>query len=140
YCPTDLDRLRHIHPESCFPEEIVRYYCAEILLAMEYLHMLGIVHRDLKPANVLVREDGHLLLADFDVSRYFYVHHIVTQSLGTYCPVKNKGTDCVKKMPKHGIGPTLTTLAHTAIGHFKRTTNMVLIVDQIITAITVAVD
>ncbi|GAU49917.1 hypothetical protein TSUD_180350 [Trifolium subterraneum] len=30
--------------------------------------MLGVVYRDLKPENVLVREDGHIMLSDFDLS------------------------------------------------------------------------
>lgn len=30
--------------------------------------MLGIIYRDLKPENVLVREDGHIMLSDFDLS------------------------------------------------------------------------
>lgn len=45
-----------------------RFYVAEILLALEYLHMLGVVYRDLKPENILVREDGHIMLTDFDLS------------------------------------------------------------------------
>ena len=45
-----------------------RFYAAEIILALEYLHMMGIVYRDLKPENVLVREDGHIMLSDFDLS------------------------------------------------------------------------
>jgi protein-serine/threonine kinase len=45
-----------------------RFYAAEVLLALEYLHMLGVVYRDLKPENVLVREDGHIMISDFDLS------------------------------------------------------------------------
>lgn len=44
-----------------------RFYAAEIILALEYLHMMGIIYRDLKPENVLVREDGHIMLSDFDL-------------------------------------------------------------------------
>lgn len=46
----------------------VRFYAAEVLVALEYLHMLGIIYRDLKPENVLVRSDGHIMLTDFDLS------------------------------------------------------------------------
>ncbi|KAJ4754195.1 Protein kinase G11A [Rhynchospora pubera] len=69
YCPGgDLHTLRQRQPGKHFPEQAVKFYVAEVLLALEYLHMLGIVYRDLKPENVLVREDGHIMLSDFDLS------------------------------------------------------------------------
>ncbi|TVU31666.1 hypothetical protein EJB05_23364, partial [Eragrostis curvula] len=53
--------------QTCIDENEM-FYAAEVLLALEYLHMLGVVYRDLKPENVLVREDGHIMLSDFDLS------------------------------------------------------------------------
>ncbi|RHN40584.1 putative protein kinase AGC-RSK-2 family [Medicago truncatula] len=63
-----LHNLRMKQPNKHFTENAARFYCSEILLAMEYLHMLGIVYRDLKPENVLVRDNGHIMLSDFDLS------------------------------------------------------------------------
>ncbi|KAI8007844.1 Serine/threonine-protein kinase D6PKL2 [Camellia lanceoleosa] len=69
FCPGgDLHTLRQRQPRKHFSEQAVKFYVAEVLLALEYLHMLGIVYRDLKPENVLVREDGHIMLSDFDLS------------------------------------------------------------------------
>ncbi|XP_047310163.1 serine/threonine-protein kinase D6PK-like [Impatiens glandulifera] len=69
FCPGgDLHTLRQMQSGKHFTEQAVKFYVAEILLALEYLHMLGIVYRDLKPENVLVREDGHIMLSDFDLS------------------------------------------------------------------------
>ncbi|MCH82489.1 protein kinase PVPK-1-like, partial [Trifolium medium] len=44
------------------------FYVAEVLLALEFLHMLGIIYGDLKPENMLVREEGHIMFSDFDLS------------------------------------------------------------------------
>ncbi|XVF46880.1 hypothetical protein PTKIN_Ptkin03bG0063600 [Pterospermum kingtungense] len=69
YCPGgDLHVLRQKQPGKSFSEQAARFYVAEVLLALEYLHMLGVVYRDLKPENILVREDGHIMLTDFDLS------------------------------------------------------------------------
>ena len=50
-------------------EEHARRYCAEITLALEYVHSKGVTHRDLKPGNCLIASDGHIKLADFGLSR-----------------------------------------------------------------------
>ncbi|KAJ0041828.1 hypothetical protein Pint_17129 [Pistacia integerrima] len=64
----NLHSLRQKQQNKHFTEEAARFYASEVLLALEYLHMLGIVYRDLKPENVLVREEGHIMLSDFDLS------------------------------------------------------------------------
>ncbi|XP_068655923.1 protein kinase PINOID-like [Aristolochia californica] len=69
FCPGgDLHTLRNKQPGKRFPLHSARFYAAEVLLALEYLHLLGIIYRDLKPENILVRSDGHIMLSDFDLS------------------------------------------------------------------------
>ncbi|PKU81626.1 protein kinase G11A-like [Dendrobium catenatum] len=69
FCPGgDLHLLRQRQPGKRFDEHAVRFYAAELVVALEYLHVLGIIYRDLKPENVLVRSDGHIMLTDFDLS------------------------------------------------------------------------
>ncbi|XP_031483586.1 protein kinase PINOID-like [Nymphaea colorata] len=63
----DLHTLRHRQRGAKFPLSSARFYAAEVLLALEYLHMLGIIYRDLKPENILIRSDGHIMLSDFDL-------------------------------------------------------------------------
>lgn len=52
-----------------FSEETSRFYCAQIILALQYLHQeLKAIYRDLKPENVLIDETGYLKLTDFGLS------------------------------------------------------------------------
>lgn len=46
-----------------------KFYVAEIILALEYLHSLNIVYRDLKPSNLLIDSQGHIKLADFGLAK-----------------------------------------------------------------------
>ncbi|XP_076956481.1 serine/threonine-protein kinase D6PK-like [Bidens hawaiensis] len=93
YCPGgDLHVLRQKQPARYFHEQAARFYVAEVLLALEYLHMLGIVYRDLKPENILVREDGHIMVTDFDLSLRCPVNPILVQpSSGPIEPPRMSG-------------------------------------------------
>lgn len=44
------------------PIELVRFYTAEIVSALEFLHTKGVVHRDLKPQNIMIDAKYHLKL------------------------------------------------------------------------------
>jgi len=59
----------HLQREKKFPESRVRFYAAEILLALEHLHENGIIYRDLKPENLLLTNDGHICLTDFGLCK-----------------------------------------------------------------------
>ena len=50
-------------------EPVAQLVGAEVLSAIGHLHSLGVVYRDLKPENILVRKDGHVILADFGISK-----------------------------------------------------------------------
>jgi serine/threonine protein kinase len=41
-----------------FTEEDVKFYLAELALALSHLHSLGIIYRDLKPENLLLVSYG----------------------------------------------------------------------------------
>ncbi|XP_011879103.1 PREDICTED: microtubule-associated serine/threonine-protein kinase 3 isoform X2 [Vollenhovia emeryi] len=58
--------LKNIGP---LPPDMARFYFAETVLAVEYLHSYGIVHRDLKPDNLLITAMGHIKLTDFGLSK-----------------------------------------------------------------------
>jgi serum/glucocorticoid-regulated kinase 2 len=61
--------FQHLRKFRTFDEEKVRFYGAQIALALEYLHSKGIVYRDLKPENILMDEQGYLRLADFGMAK-----------------------------------------------------------------------
>uniref|UniRef100_A0A7N8WUM0 Serine/threonine-protein kinase MRCK alpha n=1 Tax=Mastacembelus armatus TaxID=205130 RepID=A0A7N8WUM0_9TELE len=51
--------------EDRLPEEMARFYLAEMVLAIDSVHQLHYVHRDIKPDNILLDMNGHIRLADF---------------------------------------------------------------------------
>ena len=47
------------------PEDWAKFYIAELVMAVDAVHIIGYVHRDVKPDNMLIDSRGHLKLADF---------------------------------------------------------------------------
>ncbi|XP_032696506.1 ribosomal protein S6 kinase alpha-6 isoform X3 [Lontra canadensis] len=58
------DVFTRLSKEVLFTEEDVKFYLAELALALDHLHQLGIVYRDLKPENILLDEIGHIKLTE----------------------------------------------------------------------------
>nr|XP_043617448.1 serine/threonine-protein kinase AGC1-7-like [Erigeron canadensis] len=88
----NLHALRQKQPTKHFTEEATRFFASQVLLALEYLHMLGIVYRDLKPENVLVRDEGHIMLSDFDLSLRCSVNPTLVKSSSTHS-INNLGAN-----------------------------------------------
>jgi len=59
----------HLRSHGRFSRKITRFYIAEVVLAMEYLHSKNIVYRDLKPENLLIDSFGHIKLTDFGFAK-----------------------------------------------------------------------
>ncbi|KAJ3376678.1 hypothetical protein HDU84_009605 [Entophlyctis sp. JEL0112] len=50
-----------------FPEDRAKFYLAEITCGLEYMHSCKIIHRDIKPGNILLDENGHACITDFNI-------------------------------------------------------------------------
>eukprot|EP00599_Poterioochromonas_sp_BG-1_P009916 CAMPEP_0173144130 /NCGR_PEP_ID=MMETSP1105-20130129/7054_1 /TAXON_ID=2985 /ORGANISM="Ochromonas sp., Strain BG-1" /LENGTH=501 /DNA_ID=CAMNT_0014057761 /DNA_START=704 /DNA_END=2209 /DNA_ORIENTATION=+ len=65
----------HLGKVGRFTEERAKFYAAQIVLALEYVHSLGIIYRDLKPENVLLDRYGNVRLTDFGLSKEGVLDH-----------------------------------------------------------------
>ena len=63
-------------------EDEAKFYIAELILAIEYLHNHNIIYRDLKPENILIDSEGHIKLADFGLAKENVINDIPNK---TFC-------------------------------------------------------
>ncbi|CAB3399354.1 unnamed protein product [Caenorhabditis bovis] len=59
----------YLRATRSFSNSMARFYAAEVVSALEYIHNLGIVYRDLKPENLMLSKEGHIKLADFGFAK-----------------------------------------------------------------------
>jgi len=72
-----------IEKNNGFDEDTAKYYAAEILIALNKMHSREIVYRDLKPENVLLRKDGHSVLADMGTAEKMKNGKMKKRRIGT---------------------------------------------------------
>jgi len=52
-----------------FPEEVVKFYAAQIIIAIGNLHAKDIMHRDLKLENIMVDSTGYIKIIDYGLAK-----------------------------------------------------------------------
>ncbi|KAF3828035.1 hypothetical protein GH733_001270 [Mirounga leonina] len=62
------DLRYHLQQNVQFSEDTVKLYICEMALALDYLRSQHIIHRDVKPDNILLDEQGHAHLTDFNIA------------------------------------------------------------------------
>lgn len=67
YCPGG-ELFYYLQQIGRFKEKAARFYAANVLIGLKYLHSLNVLYRDLKPENLMVDSNGYLKLIDFGFS------------------------------------------------------------------------
>ena len=126
YCP--IGDLSYQIQLNLFEEDEAKFYIAELILAIEYLHQHDIIYRDLKPENILIDSDGHVKLADFGLAKENVTTNVPNK---TFCGspqylspemLSKEGT--TKASDIYGIGAILFELISGAPPFFSQDENL----------------
>jgi serum/glucocorticoid-regulated kinase 2 len=73
--------FKHLSEVKRFTEFQVKFYAAQIAMALGHLHKNKIIYRDIKPENILLDETGYAYLTDFGMAKFLEDH----QSANSFC-------------------------------------------------------
>ena len=74
---------RHLKKQQKFEEKVAKFYAAQIISGLSYLHKNNIMYRDMKPENILLDESGNVALADFGISKIIDKKELTKSFVGT---------------------------------------------------------
>ena len=72
YCGGDLLTLLSKF-EDRLPEDMARFYIAEMVIAIDSIHKLQYVHRDIKPDNIVLDIDGKRVISYYQKCYIFFI-------------------------------------------------------------------
>lgn len=84
------DLRYHLNEQARFSETRTKLYICEIALALDYLHSRRIAHRDVKPENILLDDQGHAHLTDFNLATKLGYNELATSFTGKQKIEKNR--------------------------------------------------
>ena len=59
----------HISRYHKFSEEQTRFFIANIIYSLQYIHSNNVIHRDIKPENLVLDEKGYVRITDFGIAK-----------------------------------------------------------------------
>lgn len=92
-----LDLFKFMNISGIVPTNIAKFYSANLILALEYLHNMKIIHRDLKPENIMISKTGYLKVIDLGAAK----HLGETFSCGSLNKHSNSSSFSFKKIPEN---------------------------------------
>ena len=100
---------------NILPEDVARWYVAEMILCVEETHRLNWIHRDIKPDNFLIAASGHLKISDFGLAfdghwshdqSYFDNHRqSLLKKLGIHVRGDSQDQEEAEKAAKQSLSP-----------------------------------
>jgi len=75
--------FHHLKQDKRFTEDKAKFYAAQIVMALEYLHGIDVIYRDLKPENILFDDNGYIKITDYGLAKILPKGQLAQSFVGT---------------------------------------------------------